>query len=89
MTISRLDSYLGAYCRRLKGRIGAPKAVTATARKLAIICYRAVKAGGSLKRLTAEDYEQANRDRILHALRQRAARLGFDLTEKSPVPVPA
>jgi transposase len=89
MTISRLDSYLGAYCRRLKGRIGAPKAVTATARKLAIICYRAVKAGGSLKRLTAEAYEQANRDRILHALRQRAARLGFDLTEKNPVPIPA
>jgi hypothetical protein len=89
LTISRLDSWLGAYCRRLKGRIGAPKAITATARKLAIIFYRAVKAGGVVKRLTAEAYEQANRDRILKALRQRAARFGFELTMKSTVPVKA
>lgn len=89
MTISRLDSWLGAYCRRLKGRIGAPKAITATARKLAIIFYRAVKEGGVVKRLTAADYEQANRGRILKALRQRAARFGFDLTMKSSVPVEA
>ena len=89
MTISRLDSWLGAYCRRLKARIGAPKAITATARKLAIIFYRAVKEGGVVKRLTAEDYEQANRGRILKTLRQRAARLGFELTMKSTVPVEA
>lgn len=87
MTIGRLDSWLGAYYRRLKGRIGAPKAITATARKLAIIFYRAVKAGGLVKRLTAEDYEQANRDRILKALRQRAARFGFELAMKGTVPV--
>lgn len=89
MTISRLDSWLGAYCRRLKARIGAPKAITATARKLAIIFYRAVKEGGVVKRLTAEDYEQANRGRILKTLRQRAARFGFELTMKSTVPVEA
>jgi len=89
MTIGRLDSWLGAYYRRLKGRIGAPKAITATARKLAIIFYRAVKAGGTVKRLTAEAYEQANRDRILKALRQRAAHFGFDLTMKSNLPVEA
>ena len=89
MTISRLDSWLGAYCRRLKGRIGAPKAITATARKLAIIFYRAVKEGGVIKRLTAEAYERANRDRILKALRQRAARFGFELTPRPPVPVEA
>jgi len=89
MTIGWLDSWLGAYYRRLKGRIGAPKAITATARKLAIIFYRAVKAGGTVKRLTAEAYEQANRNRILKALRQRAAHFGFDLTMKSHVPVEA
>jgi transposase len=87
LTIGRLDSWLGAYYRRMKGRIGAPKAITATARKLAIIFYRAVKAGGIVKRLTAEDYEQANRDRILKALRQRAAHFGFELAMKGSVPV--
>lgn len=89
LTISRLDSYLGAFCRRLKGRIGAPKAITATARKLAIIFYRAIKEGGGVKRLTAVDYEQANRDRMLKSLRQRAARLGFDLTLKNSLPIEA
>ena len=89
MTISRVDSWLGAYCRRLKGRIGAPKAITATARKLAIIFYRSVKEGGVVKRLTAEAYELANQDRIVKALRKRAARFGFDLTTKSPVLVEA
>lgn len=89
MTISRLDSWLGAYCRRLKGRIGAPKAITATARKLAIIFYRAVKEGGVVKRLTAEAYELANRDRILKALRHRASHFGFELIPRTPVPVEA
>lgn len=89
MTIGRLDSWLGAYYRRLKGRIGAPKAITATARKLAIIFYRAVKEGGGVKCLTAEAYEQANRIRILQALRQRAARFGFELTIKKPALVEA
>ena len=89
MTISRLDSYLGAYCRRLKGRIGAPKAITATARKLAIIFYRSVKEGGPVKRLTAQAYELANQDRILKALRKRASHFGFDLIPKQTVPVEA
>jgi len=89
MTISRLDSWLGAYCRRLKGRIGAPKAITATARKLAIIFYRAVKEGGEVKRLTAQAYELANQGRILKALRKRASHLGFDLIPKQTVPVEA
>lgn len=86
MTIGRIDSYLGANYRRLKGRIGAPKAITAIARKLAVIFYRAVKYG-VIKCLTAEDYELAHRDRILKTLRHRAARFGFDLTPKITVSV--
>jgi len=89
LTISRVDSWLGAYCRRLKGRIGAPKAITATARKLAIIFYHAVKEGGVVKRLDAEAYEQAHRERTLKNLRHRAAHFGFDLMPKDIVPVMA
>jgi transposase len=89
MTIGRLDCWLGAHYRRLKARIGAPKAITATARKLAIIFYRAVKEGGGVKRLSAAAYEQAHRDRLVKALRQRAAHFGFDLTMKSSAPVVA
>jgi len=80
MSVSRLDSWLGAYCRRLKARIGASKAITATARKLAIIFYHAVKDGGGVKRLDAKAYELAHRERTLKNLRRRAADHGFELT---------
>src|SRR4030095_7716833 len=38
-TLHRSDSALGPFFRRLKSRIGAPKATTATAHKLAILIY--------------------------------------------------
>lgn len=43
--VSRSNSGIGAYCRRLKKRLGAPKAITATARKLACIFYSMLKYG--------------------------------------------
>lgn len=89
MTIGRLDSWLGASYRRLKGRLGAPKAITAIARKLAILFYRSVKAGVAVQRLSAQDYEQAHKERTLKNLRRRAARLGFVLTPKDAVSVAA
>jgi hypothetical protein len=38
-------SALGAYYRRLKKQLGAPKAITATARKIACIFYSMLKYG--------------------------------------------
>ena len=80
MSIGRLDSWLGACYRRLKARIGAPKAITAIARKLAIIFYHAVKDGAGVKSLDAEAYELAHRERTLKYLRRKAAAHGFELT---------
>ena len=40
-----LDEHLGAYLRRQKARLGAPKAVTATAHKLARLVYMMLKQG--------------------------------------------
>ena len=80
MTISRLDSWLGAFCRRLKARIGAPKAITATARKLAEILYHMVKDRTDAKHLDASAYEAAHRERTLKNLKRRAAGYGFELT---------
>ncbi len=89
MTIGRMQCWLGANYRRLKARIGASKAITAIARKLAIIVYRAVKTGFLDTRRTATDYEQAHRGRILKTLRKRAARFGFDLVEQNAMPAGA
>ena len=44
-TLLRSQSYLGAQYRRLRGRLGAPKAITAMAHKLARLVYRMLKWG--------------------------------------------
>ena len=43
MSLGRGDHALGAFCRRMSARVGKPKAITATARKLAILVYRMLK----------------------------------------------
>jgi hypothetical protein len=44
-TLHRSRSALGAFFRRLKSRAGAPKAITATAHKLARLVYTLLKEG--------------------------------------------
>ncbi len=43
MSLGRTQTALGTFYRRLSARIGKPQAITATARKLAILIYRALK----------------------------------------------
>ena len=43
MNLGRTDTALGAFYRRLAARIGKAKAITATARKLALLVYRTLK----------------------------------------------
>ena len=45
MSLSRSDSALGAFYRRMRGRLGGPKAITATAHKIAKIVYNLLKHG--------------------------------------------
>ena len=44
-TLINSKSYLGAHLRRLRSRLGPPKAITATAHKLAVILYTMLKEG--------------------------------------------
>ncbi|WP_346658455.1 hypothetical protein [Bradyrhizobium sp. 134] len=46
VTVGRTDTALGAFYRRLSSRIGKAKAVTATARKIAVLFYNAVRHNG-------------------------------------------
>jgi transposase len=48
-TLLRSDSYLGAQYRRLRTRLGAPKAITAMARKLACLYYRLIKTRATVR----------------------------------------
>jgi len=65
--------------RRLKGRIGGPKAVTATAHKLAVIFYSMLKNGTEYTDAGQDEYEKRYRGRALNNLKRKAAAMGFEL----------
>ena len=77
---------LGAFYRRIRARAGAPKAIVATARKLAERVYRLLKYGAEYVCQEIEAYEAAYRARLVKGLARRAAELGYCL---QPVPVEA
>jgi transposase len=86
-TLLRADCALGAYARRMRARIGAPKAITATARKLAIIIYNMLKYGKAYVDRGAEYYEQQYRAAMVKNLKRRANQLGFELVKATDPPV--
>jgi transposase len=82
MTLGRGQTALGAFYRRLAGRIGKPQAITATARKLAVLVYRALKGELVYHDPGADAYDLQQRTRVLRRLRQTATTLGFDLVNR-------
>ena len=68
--------------RRLAYRVGKAKAITATARKLAILVYRTLREGLVYQDPGAAAYDAQHRVRVLYRLRQRAAHLGFSLLNR-------
>jgi transposase len=70
---------LGAFYRRVQARAGAPKAIVATARKLAERVYRLLRYGGEYVYQEREAYEAAYRARLVKGLARRAAELGYRL----------
>lgn len=83
MTLGRTQTALGAFYRRLAARIGKPQAITATARKLAILVYRALKGEVTYRDPGAAAYNEQQRTRRLRGIHQRAAALGFDLVSRT------
>ncbi len=65
-------SALGAYYRRLKGRIGAPKALTATAYKLSRLIYSMLKNGTEYTDVGQAAYEAQYRERRVRQLERQA-----------------
>ena len=77
--LHRSDSALGAFLRRKKAQLGSPKAITATAHKLARIIYSMLRYGNGYVDAGAQYYESQYRARVLRAARQRAAQLDYRL----------
>jgi len=86
--LMRSKSYLGAYLRRQRSRLGAPKAITAAAHKLARIVYHLMRYGVAYLKQTEEAYAEQVRARLEKQLRRRAAELGFELRKLEPAAAP-
>jgi len=83
--LQRADTALGAFFRRLKARHGSPKAITATARKLAVAIYNMLKYGQEYVESGAAYYESEYQTRVIQSLTRRAADFGFQLIPAKPV----
>ena len=78
-SLARSDSAIGAFYRRIRARHGAPKAITATAHKLARIVYFMLKNRLPYCDPGASYYEEQYRKRVIRNLHRRAASLGMRL----------
>src|SRR5690242_17117022 len=81
MMLGKTETPLGAFYRRKRAQLGAPKAITATARKLACLIYRLIKEGQGYQEGDVRTYELRYKDQLLRSLRKRANGFGFDLVE--------
>jgi transposase len=80
-SLIRSHSYLGAFLRRQRARLGAPKAITATAHKLARILYNLMRHGVAYMRKEEDAYAQQVRERLEKQLQRRARELGYVLNK--------
>lgn len=79
-SLANSHTALGAFYRRIRSRLGPPKAITATAHKLARIFYRLWVTGERYEDPGVDYYEQQYQQRVLKTLEKRASQLGFQLT---------
>jgi transposase len=78
-TLLNSKSYLGAQYRRLRTKLGAPKAITAMAHKLARLVYRMLKYGQEYVDMGTQQYEERYRRQQIDFLKKRASDLGLQL----------
>lgn len=80
-SLIRSQSYLGAQYRRLRTRLGAPKAITAMARKLACLFYRLLTYGQQYVDKGMQFYEEKYRDQQIKSVTRRAQQLGLQVIQ--------
>lgn len=84
-TLYRSQCAFGAYLRRMKGRLGSPKAVTALAHKLAKLIYMMLRYGNEYVEKGVTFYEEMYRARREISLRKKAKEMGYELVAKATV----
>lgn len=84
-SVGRSNSALGAYYRRMRARHGAPKAITATAHKLARIFYHMLKYGQEYNDPGQDYYELKYQERVIKNLQRKAKEFGMELVPQHNV----
>jgi transposase len=84
-SLIRSQSALGANFRRLRSKLGAPKAITAMAHKLARIIYRMLRFGAEYVDKGIEAYESRYRQQQMKWLLRHAAALNLQLVPSSDI----
>lgn len=78
-TLHRSNCAFGAFLRRMKTRLGSPKAITALAHKLAKLIYIMLKYGTEYIEKGTEYYEVMYKKRQEASLEKKAKQLGYKL----------
>lgn len=81
-SVSRMKIPLALFYQRIKGRLGGRAAITATARKLALLVYRMLKHGVEYVRQSMAEYEAKMREQVERKLKRKARELGYELVPK-------
>lgn len=77
---------IGGYYRRMRAKLGGPKAITATAHKLARVVYHLIKTQQSYQESIFLKHEASHRERVHKRLHAQAAALGLRLVPATVVP---
>ena len=80
-SLYKSQSALGAFFRRMRARLGAPKAITAAAHKIAKILYIMLRDKKSFQEIGEHYYENRYRKRVLSSLIKKAEVFGYHLVE--------
>lgn len=82
-SLYRSQTSLGAFLRRIKSKQGSPKAITATARKIAVIFYSLLTKGVEYIEIGLNYYEEKYKERVLKGLQKRAQDFGMMIVPAS------
>lgn len=78
-SLHRSQSYLGDYYRRMRAKMGTPKAITAAAHKLARIIFHLLSTRQPYNETIFSEFELQHRHRREARLRNYARELGFNI----------
>jgi transposase len=81
LAVGRTDTWLGAFHRRMRARLGPAGAATATAHKLACLVYHLLKTKEPYVDINRLVYEEKIQRQRVGRLRKQAEELGFQLVE--------